>query len=219
MAAVRLLMRRTGVRRPAPRQDLILEVEEVFRIDVIAAVFENRFPDLRVTFRFTQPDVDRDLEADYPLELPEENFRPGRDPVDHAARAPARAIWRVIFHADPTDYPGLDNVLDLVDLYGPGPEADCNALRPPGSDADYIWTVPGLLESHEFLIRLEDVEQELSRELIDWFIDHWPSHAFVALAHYDDVVSLMNLRAYVQDPRNHHFPYHLCGDNEQLRLL
>jgi len=219
MAAVRLLLRRTGIRRPAPRRELLLEVEEVFRVDVIAAAFENRFPALRVIFRITQPEEAQDLEEDFPLELPEENFRPGRAPLVHCCREPARGIWRTLFQGDPTGFPDPDLLIDLVDVYGPGPGALCHVHLPEGSDGDKVWQVPELLANHELIQHDDDLDYALANELIDWFIDVWPSHALVALRYWDDTIALMHLRNYVQDPRNHHYPTIICGVNEQLHIL
>lgn len=209
MAMARLLLRRTGVRRPAPRQEPLLEVEEVFRVDIIAAAFEGAFPALRVIFRITQPEQDRDLEADYPLELPEPEFRHQRDPVEHALRAPARAAWRLIYEGDPRDWFLVDNnnFLDLVDVWGTGQEMD-----------PIFWSFEGLLTANHSLALLEhDVERDLCMMITEWIIDHWPSHSLAALAQYDDLVGLSNIRNYLEDPRNHHVPLEF-GGNELLRL-
>jgi len=210
MAAVRLLLRRTGVRRPAPhRYPPIFEVEEVFRVDVIAAAFEHDFPALRVRFHFIQPEDPQ--EADYPLELPEEVFRPGR-PGHHVCREPAQRLWTAIYKGWADARPDPDLLADLVDLYGPGPGADC--LQDGPLDLS-IW---GLLKANSSLYHLTSDERELSMELVDWIIDHHPTHSIAALHYYSNVYALIMLRDYLVHPDRTPYPRDLLGDNEQLVL-
>ena len=76
-AVVRLLTRRnTGITRrrqnhPRPVDRDLLEISEVFRIDVITRFFEGTEPNLRVRFLFTEIAADEGMEVNYPLELPE----------------------------------------------------------------------------------------------------------------------------------------------------
>jgi len=218
MAAVRLLLRRTGIRRPAPTLEPLIEVEEVFRVDVIAAAFENRFPALRVIFRITQPAEDRDLDADYPLELPEQRFRPVQLPLEHAAREPARAIHRAIYDGDTSAFNRLrhEQLNELVDLYGPGENALC--------EHDWPWipflTSIGLSRSHLEFLQLEDEnERELCRLISEWIIDYHPSHAIVALHYFDDLVGLSCIRNYCSNPEHCCYPYLYLGDSEEFRLF
>lgn len=211
MSVVRLLLKRTGVRRPAPRRVPLIEIEEVFRVDIIAAFFEGAFPPLRVLFNFIQPQQDADLVADYPLELPEDDFRFRRDPADHLLRAPAQAAWRLIYEGLPADWLLVDreNFLDLVDVWG-------TIARE--HNPDEFWSLPGLLQANRSLALLDfDEERDLCMMLSQWIIDHWPSHSLVALTYYDDIVALSRLRDYLEDPRNHCVPQEF-GDNHLLTL-
>lgn len=91
---VRLLLRRTGVARAGRTPEPILEVSEVFRVDILARAFEGEEPPLRVIYRITQQE-DQAMEVDYPLELPEEEHR---DP--HPALALAYRVYEAVYAGD-----------------------------------------------------------------------------------------------------------------------
>lgn len=71
-----------------------MEVQEVFRIDIIPQVFEGAEPQLRVIFNITQQPA-REMELDYPFELPEEPFR-----RPHKALAVAYQVYEAVYAGD-----------------------------------------------------------------------------------------------------------------------
>lgn len=110
---VRLLLRRTGVARASRTPEPILEVSEVFRVDILARAFEGEEPPLRVIFRITQQE-DQEMELDYPLELPEEEHRDL-----HPALAVAYRVYEAVYAGDMTQ------ALVLQQQFN----ADCPSLR------------------------------------------------------------------------------------------
>lgn len=216
MSVVRLLLKRTGVRRPAPvpRREVLLEVEEVFRVDVIAAAFEGALPPLRVVFKFIQPDSA--LQADYPLELPEERFRP-RMP-DHAMRRFLIAAYDMIFSSggfDAWDFDFSGQFADFWDLYGNWGarvwREELQAWLP-----SEFFSFSGLLAANKVLLQLEEDEREMCQLIIGHILDFHPDFGLAALSHFNDIGSLGLLQAYLMDPRNTHVPERVLGDNELL---
>jgi len=116
---VRLLTRRAGVRRPLAditNDRAILEVAEVFRVDVVSQLFEGREPVLRVRYLITQT-PQPELQEEYPLEL-EEAQTTTVAPQPHPAERWARALYRAIFEGRADDW------IDLDAGYRAGPEGD-----------------------------------------------------------------------------------------------
>jgi len=89
---VRVLYRRTGIDRRVRNQQI--EIEEVFKIDIIPHLFEGEEPPLKVTFVLTQ-EKDKEMELDYPLELPEEEFR-----KPNKALVLARRVYAIVYGGD-----------------------------------------------------------------------------------------------------------------------
>lgn len=213
MSSLRLL-RRTGVRPCAPRLQPMLEIEEVFRVDIIAASFEGRFPRLRVTFVITEPDIDDGFSVDYPLELPEDIFR---DPpaLVHPLRDVAQGWFDTIYDGV---YKASHFVNDKVqidglwDVYGNHDAVVWSQVANPRA----FWTPGSMKVANALLEDLDEIEKEISREIVEWVIDHHPTLAFVALSHYDDAVALTTLSSWLMSPATTICPRHLTGNNDML---
>lgn len=124
-----LTRRRRGPRQPiVDAENALLEVAEVFRIDVVRQFFEGRRQVLQVTYVINPKDPEPGFQEDFPLELAD-------IPVpEHPARQWAVALVKAIFEGNPIE------MMNLQREYSRGPQALLQAvLREHGRLHLQVW--------------------------------------------------------------------------------
>lgn len=186
---VRLLLRRTGVARAGRTPEPILEVSEVFRVDILARAFEGEEPPLRVIFNITQQE-DQAMEVDYPLELPEEELR-----APHEALAVAYRVYEAVYAGDTT------RAIELQQQFN----GDCPSLRnafrywkkkldigqwdnlTPGEFCTFFH-LNGLNGGLEYLC--DEDEVSLMQEHLNFIFLHYPQYSISVLPIMTDFAQL-----------------------------
>lgn len=212
---VRLLTRRTGIRRAF--SDLtnapLLEIAEVFRVDVVGQLFEGREPVLRVIYRITQTPP-QELQQEYPLELddlPEPVLV--RQPQVHPAERWARSLYRAIFCGNQEDWialhasfrAGADAPLQqALALYG-RLESRAWAQRSP-AEFFTLWNLSNYnanLQRYSDEINLTE-ERNLMIETIERLLNTDPEEVLALGPKIDDFVTVMNVLAWTLNKEEPH---------------
>jgi len=209
---VRLLTRRKGmgVNRPRPFIDPLIEVAEVFRIDVIAQAFEHEDPPFRVRYIFNKSS---EWERDYPLELPDLNI-PQFSPVAFWADK----LFKMIYEGD------FRPLYDIDFLNGANPgdfrvtwEEFGNRGAPCwGEDsAEDFFSPIGLLQANGSLGVLDQEDRDTCIAIVRWIIDHHPIWSLLWVPYFRDVVSLRFIQLWLLD-ENRQFDQSFLGWRQQI---
>lgn len=200
---VRLLTRRTGVqRRREPLQPLpLLEVAEVFRIDVVGQLFEGRQPVLQVTYHFSQdPAPELQLREQYPLELP--------DIVDDTRRY-ARLIFQSVFEGD---FEAMEFLrLSWSDEHSPIHDVWRIFGQPHGRPwrdmpPDCFFHSFHLLGLNQSMIELPEEEIEMLVLTVQHLVDEHPEEVIALGPFITDIVQVMLVFAWSNQPGNRPHP-------------
>lgn len=200
---VRLLRRRNGVRRHQPfREEPVLEVAEVFRLDVVGQLFEGQQPVLRVKFVITQDEPS--MEESYPLELPALEVP---DPELPPA-AWARRIFQAVFEGD------QEAMIYLQDQYRLGPQGDLQRALQRWAHLDsraWVQNSPqrwfvfwALLLANASFVGVDREEVTLHTETVRHLVDQYPEQVLRLGPYITDFCQVLLVFAWCLDQTTPH---------------
>jgi len=173
---VRLLTKK-GV-KPKPFDNPILEVSEVFRLDVISLFMEGNDLTTRVTFHITQPQ-DQGMDSSYPLELEETT---AIDPDEQAVEFSLSCFKFFFEQPDPEAFRSIKPPKENLQHYG---------FR----GTDFWLSPPCMAEMHRQLHDLDEAEVDAIKSTVKYIIRKRHDWCLIWITLVTDLPQLMKIMA------------------------